>query len=311
MSFLFYLLKKKKIIPLSKTYILILTAIILAVQLIIQSPLPAEAATYTVKSGDTLSGIGLHYNLSVKKIQEANGISGYLIYPGQKLVIPAVGQDKKVVKPVQAENKKYNQGTKTTYTVQSGDCLYTIAQRYRTSIEDIMSASNITSINLKPGQVLTIPGSSSGSAVSSSPSIKEDNKPSGLPSRGESAQTAKDILMQAVSLLGSRYVYGGAGPHSFDCSGFVSYVFSSAGYNLPHNAAAQSSLGEPVKKADLQPADLVFFSYYGGQGINHVGIYVGGSKFIHASSSNEGVIYSSLNESYYRQNYRGARRILN
>lgn len=121
------------------------------------------------------------------------------------------------------------------------------------------------------------------------------------------------LLNTAMSLLGCKYTYGGSGPDEFDCSGFTRYVYGTAGYDLPHSAAEQADYGIAVDKQDLQPGDLVFFSYYNGPGINHVGIYTGDNKFIHASSSeksNKQVTISGLDSPYYESNYKGARRLL-
>ena len=118
----------------------------------------------------------------------------------------------------------------------------------------------------------------------------------------------------ARQFLGTPYVYGGFSPYGFDCSGFTMYVFSQFGYSLPHGASGQMSCGAAVSRSNLQPGDLVFFydpSYaYDGVTATHVGIYVGGGQFIHASSYGGGVCYSDLNDPwYYSPLYCGARRI--
>ncbi|MFA5385375.1 MAG: NlpC/P60 family protein, partial [Eubacteriales bacterium] len=160
-----------------------------------------------------------------------------------------------------------------------------------------------------PGQKLLIPTETKTTSKPSYRSVVAQTQQPKLSSRGSTNEVEDNILSTAAPLLGTPYSYGSAGPNSFDCSGFTYYVFNKAGISLPHNAAAQASLGTHVDKTDLQQNDLVFFGYYGSQGVNHVGIYVGGGKFIHAST-NEGVRYSSLNDAYYASNYRGARRIL-
>ena len=292
--------KRKKTMPLLKISLYILTAIFITISL----PLAANAATHIIKTGDTLYDLSKQYNTTIEKIQNANGLKNHLIYPGQKLVIPETQQVKKQTSPPsQTEHKNPDQTVKVIYTVRQGDCLFLIARRYGTSIQAIRSANNITSDLVQIGQKLIIP------TPSPSRPTSIQAKPSSLPSRGGSTSSARDILTLAASFLGTRYVYGGSGPHSFDCSGFVAYVYRFGGFNLPHNAAAQAALGTPIERNSLQPADLVFFSYYGSRGINHVGIYVGEDRFIHASVS-EGVKYSSLSKAYYRQNYRGAKRLL-
>ena len=112
---------------------------------------------------------------------------------------------------------------------------------------------------------------------------------------------------QAVAIaeqyLGVPYVWGGASPSGFDCSGLTMYVYAQLGVSLPHNAAAQYGMGTPVPRSDLEPGDLVFFD-----GLGHVGIYVGGNSFIHAPHTGTVVQISSLS-GWYSSEYVGARRI--
>jgi cell wall-associated NlpC family hydrolase len=105
----------------------------------------------------------------------------------------------------------------------------------------------------------------------------------------------------AMHYLGVRYVWGGATPAGFDCSGLVMYVFAQLGVALPHYAAAQYGFGTPVPRDQLQPGDLVFFD-----GLNHVGIYVGGGDMIHAPHTGDVVKISPLADG---GSYVGARRI--
>jgi peptidoglycan DL-endopeptidase CwlO len=107
----------------------------------------------------------------------------------------------------------------------------------------------------------------------------------------------------AMQYLGTPYVYGGASPSGFDCSGFVMYVFNQIGVSLPHNAAAQYGYGMPVSRDQLQAGDLVFFN-----GLGHVGIYIGGGQFIHSPHTGDVVKISSLT-GWYSSTYVGARRL--
>jgi cell wall-associated NlpC family hydrolase len=107
----------------------------------------------------------------------------------------------------------------------------------------------------------------------------------------------------AMQYLGTPYVYGGASPGGFDCSGFVMYVFAQIGVSLPHNAAAQYGYGMPVSRDQLQPGDLVFFN-----GLGHDGIYIGGNQFIHSPHTGDVVKISSIS-GWYASTWVGARRL--
>jgi cell wall-associated NlpC family hydrolase len=116
---------------------------------------------------------------------------------------------------------------------------------------------------------------------------------------------ASPLLKKAYSRMGQRYVYG-----ANDCSGFVMSVYRTQGVSLPHSSRAQSGLGRRVPKGELQPGDLVFFKTNRGTRVNHVGIYTGGGKFIHASSGGGKVQVNSLSDGYYNKRFAGARRVL-
>lgn len=118
-----------------------------------------------------------------------------------------------------------------------------------------------------------------------------------------------DIIDYAFQWLGVRYVYGGNSFSGTDCSGFTMSVFGHFGISLSHGAAYQYRNNTPVTTAEREAGDLVFFSSNSSSGIEHVGIYIGGGQFIHAST-NRGVIISSLSESYYARHYLGAARVI-
>ena len=122
-----------------------------------------------------------------------------------------------------------------------------------------------------------------------------------------SSGNGSSVVATANQYIGSRYIYGGTAPSGFDCSGFTSYVYKKYGVSLSRTAAGQYSNGVAVSKGELQPGDLVMF---GKSGINHVGIYIGGGKMIHAANPSRGVTTDTINSGYYGTNYVGARRIL-
>ena len=117
------------------------------------------------------------------------------------------------------------------------------------------------------------------------------------------------IVAAALQYVGYPYVYGTAGPETFDCSGFTSYIYKQFGVTLNRSSKDQVNNGVAVSKSNLQQGDLVFFSTNGVYP-THVGIYIGDGNIVHASTAKDGVKISSLNTSYYTTNYFAARRIV-
>lgn len=147
------------------------------------------------------------------------------------------------------------------------------------------------------------------------PAVTEDVSSRSASSRSAQAEVAPSVpaapasagAVSAASIaqnyVGCSYVYGGASPDGFDCSGFTSYCYAQAGISLGRTTYAQASQGTAVSKSELQAGDLIVF-----RGTNHVGIYVGNGQFIHASNPNTGVVYDSINYGYWANQYQSARR---
>ena len=124
---------------------------------------------------------------------------------------------------------------------------------------------------------------------------------------------SEEVVALAMEYLGAPYKYGASGPKAFDCSGFTSYIYKQFGFSINRTASYQLLYnGTAVSKGELQPGDLVFFRDPGAsKPATHVGIYIGGGKFIHAASTATGrVVISSLSSSYFAPRYVGAKRIL-
>lgn len=121
---------------------------------------------------------------------------------------------------------------------------------------------------------------------------------------------ASELAIQAMSMIGIRYKYGGDAPESgLDCSGLVRYVFKQVwGKDLPRTSEQISQVGQQVDANDLRPGDLVFYNTL-RRGFSHVGIYLGDNKFIHAPSSGGQVRIESMDLSYWKKRFNGARRI--
>lgn len=120
-----------------------------------------------------------------------------------------------------------------------------------------------------------------------------------------STQSGQKLAQVYNKWMGTRYRLGGTGRGGIDCSAFMQTAFATAfGIRLPRSTSEQRSLGRRIQKHQLKQGDLVFFRRN-----NHVGVYMGNNKFMHASSS-QGVTISSLDESYWAKTYTQSRRIL-
>jgi peptidoglycan DL-endopeptidase CwlO len=106
----------------------------------------------------------------------------------------------------------------------------------------------------------------------------------------------------ALNYLGDPYKWGGASPAGFDCSGLVMVAYAQIGISLPHSSQAQYGLGVPVPRDQLEAGDLVFFD-----GLDHVGIYIGGGQIVHAPHTGDVVRIASL--ASFGSRYVGARRV--
>jgi cell wall-associated NlpC family hydrolase len=128
---------------------------------------------------------------------------------------------------------------------------------------------------------------------------------SALPRRA-AAPLGRRVSAYAERFLGVPYRWGGESPRTgFDCSGFVAYVFRHFGVVLPHYTGAQFELGLHVRRRALEPGDLVFFDRVG-----HVGVYLGGGRFVHAPHAGSRVRVDSLFAAVYATRFSGARRVL-
>ncbi|ARI79116.1 C40 family peptidase [Halobacillus mangrovi] len=115
----------------------------------------------------------------------------------------------------------------------------------------------------------------------------------------------------AFDYSGSPYVYGGESPSGFDCSGFTQYVFGKVGIDLNRSSSGQWSNGHRVSRSELQKGDLLFFNYYDGGAIGHVGIYIGNNKMISAENPRDDITVASVApDRYWGERMVGARRVI-
>jgi cell wall-associated NlpC family hydrolase len=113
---------------------------------------------------------------------------------------------------------------------------------------------------------------------------------------------AQVAVNTALAQVGDPYVWGASGPNAFDCSGLTQYAYSAAGISLPHSSSAQSRMGAPVSRDQLQPGDLIFFY----SPVSHVAMYIGNGQMVHASTSGQPVKVVSVDS---MPGYNSARRI--
>ncbi len=150
-------------------------------------------------------------------------------------------------------------------------------------------ASTNTPQYFRQGKAIgTVPASGQANAVQSGPN---------------GSATGAQILAKATEYLGTPYVYGGASPSGFDCSGFVYYVYGTFGISVGRTPAEQYSAGTVVDKASLQPGDIVLFAGTGSSSISHTGIYAGNGQFIHSPNSRSTVSYSDLTSGYWSEHF--------
>jgi len=119
----------------------------------------------------------------------------------------------------------------------------------------------------------------------------------------------ENIIIEQVAKthLGTKYVWGGNGKRGYDCSGFTKDVFKEYGVKLPRTSWKQAKVGKKVNRHNLRKGDLIFFNSQKQKRINHVGIYLGDGKFIHASSFHRKIVISPLKE--YQRFFQWGRRL--
>lgn len=137
--------------------------------------------------------------------------------------------------------------------------------------------------------------------------FSENSKPYALPVLADS------ILERGMSLIGTRYRFGGTSEAGFDCSGFIGYLFrEEAGMQLPRSTREMINVNAPlVARNNLKPGDLLFFSTNGRGRVSHAGIYLGDDQFIHSSSRRSGgVRIDKLGDGYWSKTFIEAKRAL-
>ncbi len=200
------------------------------------------------------------------------------------------------------------------YAVRRGDTLAVLARRWGIPLQTLVRVNGLRNPHrLSTGQQLFMPLRASAAPVASAPTPARAYSARQLIAertrlvKERAAPAGQQLVQAAQQFAGTPYSWGGLSSRGLDCSGLVVRAMRLQGRQVPHNAAALYQLGRLVPTRDLQPGDLVFFNT-NGQGISHVGIWMGANRFIHASSSRRGVVVDAL-AGYYEHRLVGARRI--
>ena len=223
-------------------------------------------------------------------------IAAFLIIPGSNYGFAA----EPATKPLS------NQNALLSYMVQSGDSLYRIAQTYNTTIANLKIVNNLKGTIIHVGQQLNIPVLENTTVKAALTSL---NQLLGSEEDLQNQPLRLQLVKTGIGMLGVRYRRGGTKESGFDCSGLVKNLFSRFEIDLPRSSSQQYGEGEKVDREKLETGDLVFFSS-GGKQPNHVGIYIGANKFLHAALKAQKVIISDLNKTWYAVRFLGGRRIL-
>lgn len=251
----------------------------------------APALTYTVVSGDYLSGIATKLGVKLKDLLTSNNLSlNSLILPGRQLVVPAGGTLPAPSSPAAAPAAAAVAAPAgpQQYTVVSGDSLFVVANRMGVKLSSLLSTNklSVTSLIL-PGMKLTVPA---GGSLPVAPAAVAPAAAAGAAAQGGPVPTAVSgklatVLAFANAQLGRPYKFNTAGPDSYDCSGLTLAAYATIGISLPHYSGAQMAFGTAVDwtTSPIQPGDLVFLESAPGSGvISHVGIATGPTTWIQA-----------------------------
>lgn len=251
----------------------------------------SSTATYTVKKGDSLSTIAKKYKITTATLKKLNGLSSTKIKVGQKLKVTSTTAASSTA--AKTATKAVATTSASTYTVKKGDSLSTIAKKYKTTTATLKKLNGLSSTKIKVGQKLKVTSTAATKTTASK-------------TTSTTSTNSTKVVSVAKKYLGVRYVFGGASPKGFDCSGFIYYVYKNSGKSIGR-ATAAGYYNKAKKVVSPKVGDLVFFSNTYKKGISHLGIYIGSGKMISASGSK--VQIESISSKYWKSHFKGYGRI--
>ncbi|SNS79679.1 peptidoglycan endopeptidase LytE [Bacillus sp. OK838] len=255
--------------------------------------------TYTIVSGDTLTRIANKHNLTLAELMKLNNLKSDRIYAGAKLIVSKSTTTTTIDLPSSSKPSNVTQtpANSATYIVVKGDTLSGISRKTNLTVAQLKSNNSLKSDLIRVGQKLKL-----GKSASTAPADKNDGKVE-APSSGNKVTT---LVSEAKKLIGSPYSWAGASPSGFDCSGFIYYTFKKAGYEVSRlSSSTYYDMGKRVTSP--KSGDLIFFATGSNKSVvSHMGIYLGGGQFIHASTS-KGVEITSTSNSYFKSRIIGYR----
>ncbi|MGG4265302.1 LysM peptidoglycan-binding domain-containing protein [Peribacillus simplex] len=257
-----------------------------------------KSTTYTIVSGDTLTRIANKHNLTLAELMKLNNLKSDRIYAGAKLIVSKSTTTTTIDLPSGSKPSNVTQtpSNSATYIVVKGDTLSGISRKTNLTVAQLKSINSLKSDLIRVGQKLNL-----GKSASTAPADKNDGKVE-APSSGN----VTTLVSEAKKLIGSPYSWAGASPSGFDCSGFIYYTFKKAGYEISRlSSSTYYDMGKKVTSP--KSGDLIFFATGSNKSVvSHMGIYLGGGQFIHASTS-KGVEINSTSNSYFNSRIIGYR----
>ena len=251
----------------------------------------AGTSTYTIQAGDSIYAIAQRYGQKYGALLKANNLKlDSVLTPGRTLTIPAgwtLVVSPTPASPGQAPTTPTAAASTSTYTIQAGDSIYAIAQRYGQKYGALLKANNLKLDSvLTPGRTLTIPAGWT-LVVSPTPASPGQAPTQATQTPTAAAQARIDtVVAYAKAQIGKPWEFAADGPDTFDCSGLTKMAYAQIGIGLPHSSLLQGNRGVAVDfvNADIQAGDLIFMASSNGTPgvIGHVGIAIDSKRWIHS-----------------------------